>query len=1109
MKPRIFISAVSSELKSARQLAVNKLLRLGYDPVVQEIFGTEQGDLTQMLRDKIDDCDGLIQLVGRGYGVEPPAPDADFGRVSYTQFEFLYALKQKGNKQTKLKETWLIFVEDGCTRDLPPENLDLPSDPSHTNPSAYQAERQLLQDAWRDRRREERAWQWTMKWTLAAVAAMVVWLVLSVGTVLWQQKAAREQFARLQQLADNEVAQRAADKKLQQQFAERFLENLVRDKNVPVEVARKQALAELPVLTGLSSEAIQKIIDGRIADLANDIGATPLDRARAALTIADYDGVLTEAAKNRTESRELELLAGAAALAKFREQPLPKWNEQALAAFERALALSDGKTQQLEWADAAIWVGFVQDELGRFPDAVPIVRNALRLREIKLGPNDPAVATALNNLALLLQPMNRWEEAESLMRRALDIDEQSFGAEHPNVARDLNNLATLLHDTNRLVETEVLLRRALTIIGAAYGSEHPRFATQCNNLAKLLQVTNRGAEAEPLYRRALLILEHSYGPEQPEVATCLNNLATLLHDTNRFAEAEPLLRRALAIDEHAYRTEHPDVARDLNDLALLLKETNRLTEAEALARRALAIDEQSYESQHPLIARDLNNLAQLLAGTHRLPEAELLLRRALAIHEQTRGPMHRNVAACLNDLGTLLQRTNRLDEAAPLLRRAATIWEQSLGPDHPDLAIGLINLAGLLHATNRLAEAEPLFHRGLVILEQSYGAEHFQVAIGLHNLANLLKDTNRLEQAETLMRRALTILARSFGAEHPSTITVRKNYSVLLASLEPARDDVDVEEKVKGAMEKEGPLTPIAPEVERLLGPVKPVDETLAALDRQYQLEGKPAVYFLPPDQPIAPHLEELLKPNADFLTMMGVAAYRNATYAEAIVLYEEALKLNEAIGGNSQEVFTTRMNRAAALRELGEVKQGREELRQLLPEVGEDIETPAFLQGRSRYHLALCDWRLGDNDAAKHEAEESLKAYEKEFNEIASLAAMKGQTRQLLSNLEENKSPPPLPNVDSAAELNVARARFQARQTLATLPVDQPVGPYLKNLLGPAKSTQEVLDALDRQYREQGKPAVWFLPLSEPISPYLDELLGRLPEVTNERNAENAKDAE
>jgi hypothetical protein len=71
---------------------------------------------------------GLIQIVGQGYGAEPPMVDANYGRVSYTQFEFLYAREKK-------KKTWLIFAGDACTRDTPLERLDLPNDPAHPDPA--------------------------------------------------------------------------------------------------------------------------------------------------------------------------------------------------------------------------------------------------------------------------------------------------------------------------------------------------------------------------------------------------------------------------------------------------------------------------------------------------------------------------------------------------------------------------------------------------------------------------------------------------------------------------------------------------------------------------------------------------------------------------------------------------------------------------------------------------------------------------------------------------------------------------------------------------------------------------------------------------------------
>ena len=43
-RPVIFVSAVSRELRSARQLVANTLTFLGYDPIWQDIFETSEGE---------------------------------------------------------------------------------------------------------------------------------------------------------------------------------------------------------------------------------------------------------------------------------------------------------------------------------------------------------------------------------------------------------------------------------------------------------------------------------------------------------------------------------------------------------------------------------------------------------------------------------------------------------------------------------------------------------------------------------------------------------------------------------------------------------------------------------------------------------------------------------------------------------------------------------------------------------------------------------------------------------------------------------------------------------------------------------------------------------
>jgi tetratricopeptide (TPR) repeat protein len=109
--------------------------------------------------------------------------------------------------------------------------------------------------------------------------------------------------------------------------------------------------------------------------------------------------------------------------------------------------------------------------------------------ENSYGKEHPNVATALNNLAQLLQATNRLSEAEPLMRRALAIDEQSYGPDHPDVAIDLNNLAALLQATNRLSEAEPLSWRMVSIFvgfGKSTGHEHPHMQAVLQNYIGIL-----------------------------------------------------------------------------------------------------------------------------------------------------------------------------------------------------------------------------------------------------------------------------------------------------------------------------------------------------------------------------------------------------------------------------------------------------------------------------------------------------------------------------------------------------------------------------------------------------------------------------------------------
>jgi hypothetical protein len=179
-------------------------------------------------------------------------------------------------------------------------------------------------------------------------------------------------------------------------------------------------------------------------------------------------------------------------------------------------------------------------------------------------------------------------------------------------------------------------------------------------------------------------------------------------------------------------------------------------------------------------------------------------------------------------------------------------------------------------AQNRLWEAELLRRRALAVDELSHGDTHPSTARDLCNLAGLLAGTNRVAEAAPLMWRALVIFVETLGTEHPKS----QGVSQLLAAIRQAMTDEDRELAVGWSVNDvlrrldeqyraEGRPAiyflpadqPISPHLDELLGPCASVEETLAELDRQYEQDNKPPIWFLPLDEPISPRLDALLGP--------------------------------------------------------------------------------------------------------------------------------------------------------------------------------------------------------------------------------------------------------
>lgn len=293
-------------------------------------------------------------------------------------------------------------------------------------------------------------------------------------------------------------------------------------------------------------------------------------------------------------------------------------------------------------------------------------------------PNDPALATALNELAIFHFSQGDFAAAEPLFRRTLAIRETALGPDHPHTAQALNNLSQVLQERGNYPDAQPLLERALALYEKIRGPDHPEVATALNNLAALHRLTGNYAKAEPLYLRALAINEKASGPDHPSVAVVLNNLGLMFQQQGNLEKARPLMERSLAIREKAVGPDHPDVGRALNNLGILTQEQGDLTKAQALYERAVQIYEKAYGRTHQLYGQALNNLAvvHLVKGDYAI--AGPMYEEALAVRAAALGPTHPEMTIALTSQAIYFDVTGKTSEAVKRQTESANVTERNL-----------------------------------------------------------------------------------------------------------------------------------------------------------------------------------------------------------------------------------------------------------------------------------------------------------------------------------------------------------------------------------------------------------------------------------------------
>lgn len=363
-----------------------------------------------------------------------------------------------------------------------------------------------------------------------------------------------------------------------------------------------------------------------------------------------------------------------------RAQTAEKQEKPKTAKIVTAKDLAD-KAHQLRKEAFLLW------RLRRPQDAVPLMRQYLKITEVLSAGNNAKIAEAMTDLAVVLLDAGQHPEAERMLVTAISKFKQDKGKDKTGLISAMNSLATLMSDFGRFDKAEDLYAEAIGLSEQSASPDMEVYAPILNNYAQLNMKKGNFAKAEQLLKKSIKI-KQKQPPIVSRIWLTLTALAGVYHEAKRYQEMLKVIDHALDIIKKTMGDKKPDYALGLINRANARMALNDMRGAEADLLESYQINLKYLPDDHPLLIKNINNLAYLYLNNQRVGEAEPLLRLAF---EKTRKKFGETSLALLPQLQNLAE----LEFKAGRHASAKTLFEKAKNMQIKHDQVPLISLNGL------------------------------------------------------------------------------------------------------------------------------------------------------------------------------------------------------------------------------------------------------------------------------------------------------------------------------------------------------------------------------------------------------------------------------
>jgi len=747
--PRIFVSATSRDLRTARTLVSEGLRRMECLPIVQDDFPPDYKSVREMLRSKIGDCDAVVHLAGFYYGAEPqPAPEDPEKRRSFTQLEYEIAVElglpcyvflcgenfpfdEHEPEPEEKRKLQLAHRERLLKRDELYYEFDTREDLNSRT-----RELQLKVESLRDELAKERS---RRRMTLGIAAAAL--LVTLVGGIFLFTKT---------QSQETIITETAG--KLQQQQA--LIEQLLAE--------QKRLRTEKGDVAGIAEQAERNVAEAnnQSPEQIRAAIAAAIMHARETVSVARESGDQQGLAEALLQLAEAELAAGR--------------KTEAIAAYRERLAILDRDKTPAQWAEtAAVLANTLYWRNPQLPEPRELLVEGVRWanKNPELGPYHPATLEMASKLSLMLPS----GEGLLLAEHVHEGRTRDLGPEAPETLEAALILARIYKVLDRFDEADSQFEQVIAAREKLYGEADERTINARWDLAQSLVRQRRFSEAESMLRQLERTSAETYGEGDANTLSLAMSIAYLYRDQGDEGGATKIYRRTFATSEETNGLDNETTQSLGDNLAIQLVEMGDYLEAEKISRRVLDSRVRTIGENQALTIGSMGTLALALDKLGETDAYKEIMLRRIAAKLAVYGPDDPGIASDQFSLALELAEDGQYQAAMPFFEDAYTLQKRVNGADDPETlrTMKMIGVAALRMEDYAAAEkwSEQLLDQ-LIESEESSEEQMLEIAETTYRLAVANEELGEQEAAATLAEQA-NKLGKQYAPEdhwlHPRT----------------------------------------------------------------------------------------------------------------------------------------------------------------------------------------------------------------------------------------------------------------------------------------------------------------------------------------------------